>query len=528
MSVMDSTAACNPTSQKSHDQLRTPEQVAEELQSLSAQLRKLVPEAAEHGASFDGTERMVWEMVRKIGFESMQLFVSLQGVGDLGEHITSEDGDQLIRSAKPANTIVRSIFGEHAFRQSTYSRGKNKTIMLRPLSARMQLPENRWSYLLQEFSQIFSVDQAFNQAGANLETVLGGRFSVDTLEQINQRMGVDADQFLDQLPEISPEDEGELLVASADCKGVPLIKKDAVKVAAFETAKKRPGNRRMATVTSVYSVDAHVRSPESIVAALFREESDPAVEGSEQAAKRPAPQHKNTTAHFPTIEIDDETEIRISGIHEGMAWLASQVEPRLGDKQKLIVLMDGQESLWDTAAMHWGGDERTVGILDFLHVAVYVWEAASLFYDDRADKETFTRERLLKLLCGEVNGIIRGLRRMGSLRKLSDEKLKDLTRITGYLEKHQTRMKYDEYLQAGYPIASGVIEGACRHLVKDRMERSGMRWTLEAARSMLNVRAVFQSEHWTSFQTQRVHQLSDAAHPLRNLLTAYKPLTLAC
>jgi hypothetical protein len=509
----------------SEGKLRRPEQVADELQSLSGQLRKFVSDSAGEGKSFDPTERKVWEMVRKIGFEAMELFVSLQGDGDLGEQVTTEDGQQLVRSAKPATTIVRSIFGEHVFQQSTYSRGKNKTILLRPLSARMLLPENRWSYLLAEFSQIFSVESAFDQTAANLDTVLGGKFSVDTLEQTNQRMGVDAGEFLDDLPMPSPEKEGELLVASADCKGVPLVKKDAAKVAAFETAKKRPGNRRMATVTSVYSVDRYVRSAKSIVDALFREEPETPVD-SEQAARRPEPKFKNTTAHFPTIEMDLDTEIRISGIHEGMAWLAGQVDPRQRDAQTLVVLMDGQESLWDVAAMHWGDDERTVEILDFLHVAVYVWEAAALFYDDRSEKEAFTRERLLKLLHGKAGPVIRGLRRMGTLRKLSGEKRKDLMRINGYLEKHQKRMQYDEYLREGYPIASGVIEGACRHLVKDRMERSGMRWTLEGARSMLNVRAAFQSDHWDAFQKQRVTRLSSEAHPHRNLVDDYQPLNL--
>ena len=527
MNVMDSTTAGNPTSQASQRKLRTPEQVADELQSLSGQLRKLVPESAGQGKSFDQTERKVWQMVRKIGFEAMELFVSLQGDGDLGEHINTEDGQQFVRSAKRATTMVRSIFGEHVFQQFTYSRGKNKTILLRPLSARMQLPEHRWSYLLQEFPQIFSVESAFNQAADNLQTVLGEKFSVDTLEQISQRMGVDADSFLDNLPVPSAEKEGELLVASADCKGVPLVKQDAAKVAAFETAKKRPGNRRMATVTSAYSVDRHVRSAQSIVDALFREEPEPPIDGK-PPTKRPEPQFKNTTAHFPTIEIDDKAEVPISGIHEGMAWLADQVQARQRDDQPLIVLMDGQESLWDTAAMHWGDDEHTVEILDFLHVAVYVWEAAALFYDERSEKDAFTRERLLKLLHGEAGAVIRGLRRMGTLRKFSGEKRKDLMRITGYLEKHQKRMRYDEYLHGGYPIASGVIEGACRHLVKDRMERSGMRWTLEGARSMLNVHAVFQSDHWDAFQKQRLTRLSTEFHPHRNLIDDYKPLTLPC
>ena len=105
-----------------------------------------------------------------------------------------------------------------------------------------------------------------------MQTVLGGNFSIDTLERTNLRVGKDAGRYLSDLPTPKRKDEGKILVATADCKGVPLVKKDAAKVAAFETAKKRPGNRRMATVTSVYSVDQFVRSPQSIIEALFRDE----------------------------------------------------------------------------------------------------------------------------------------------------------------------------------------------------------------------------------------------------------------
>ena len=115
-----------------------------------------------------------------------------------------------------------------------------------------------------------------------------------------------------------------------------------------------------------------------------------------------------------------------------------------------------------------------------------------------------------------------------SLGESQGEKLKDLTRICGYFEKHKDRMCYGQYLAKGYPIASGVIEGACGHLVKDRMERSGMRWTLECARSMLNVRAVFQSAYWNQFQQQRAIEQSNVIHPLRKLLRDYTPLTNAC
>ncbi len=86
-------------------------------------------------------------------------------------------------------------------------------------------------------------------------------------------------------------------------------------------------------------------------------------------------------------------------------------------------------------------------------------------------------------------------------------------------------MRYDEYLKAGYPIASGVIEGACRHLVKDRMERTGMRWRLENAESMLNVRAVFQSSYWDDFQMTRIQLEQQQLHPNRALLNSYKLLS---
>jgi len=128
----------------------------------------------------------------------------------------------------------------------------------------------------------------------------------------------------------------------------------------------------------------------------------------------------------------------------------------------------------------------------------------------------------------EVRGVIMGLRRLGTTQKLKGDALKDLVRICNYLEKNADRMRYDEYLRRGYPIASGVIEGACRHLVKDRMERSGMRWTLDGAQSMLNVRAAFQSDHWHRFLDDRKQREIVSTHRHRELLADYHSLALAC
>lgn len=500
----------------------TAAEIFNQLEQLQVDLREQVIRDASNGASFDSTERSVWELVKRTGYAAMELLISLQGSGDLGEHVTTSEDQQLRRSNAPTATTVRSIFGEHRFEQYTYSAGVNKKIELRPMSTRLQLPENRWSYLLEEFSQMFSVDQAYNQAASNLERVFGSKFSVDTLERTNFRMGQCADAFLDALPKPSPQTESKILVGSADCKGVPLIKEEVDPVAAFQTARKRPGNRRMATVVSVYTVDPYLRTAEQIIEALFRERPE-----QTEHPKRPPPTNKHTMAHLPTVFVDDDQEVPISGIYEGMAWLAEQVAQRQQPEQPCILLMDGQQALWEAAEVCLGA-KAAIEILDIIHVSTYVWEAAALFTNAEEDRKAFTRERLLRILQGEVSGVVRGLRRMGSTAGLSGEKLNDLQRICGYFESNQLRMCYDKYLAAGYPIASGVIEGACGHLVKDRMERSGMRWTQEGARNMLNVRAVFQSTYWDQFCHQRIKQLNKTLHPHKQLLADYKPLNFAC
>ena len=503
-------------------QLKAPDKAISEILSCAQQLVDSVKRAAQQGDSFDSLERDAWKSVRRMGCAAVELFIHLQGNGDLGSTTQTAEGPALHRSEEQAECTIRSIFGRHAFLQYTYSPGKNKAIELRPIDARMSLPQSRWSYLLQEYSQMFCVEQAFGLAAQNLATVFGGNFSVDTLESVNVQMGRDAEGFLGDLPTPPAKDEGEVLVLSCDGKGVPLVREDAAKVPAFETASKRPGNRRMASVASVYSVDRFERTAGDIVAALFRDEGPPDTD----PPKRPRPKFKHTTAHFAKQYEDGDQVLAVSATHEALGWAAGEVERRLQPGQPLVFLMDGQPCLWSTAALHsFAG--TPVEILDIVHVSSYVWSAAKLLETERAKQLAFTRGRLTRILEGDVAGVVRGLRATLTRRNLRGEPRKQLQGICNYLATHAARMRYDEYLSAGYPIASGVIEGACRHLVKDRMERSGMRWTLEGARSMLNVRAAFQSSYWDQLQRNRIQNEQATIHPHRDLLGDYAPFQLA-
>ena len=110
------------------------------------------------------------------------------------------------------------------------------------------------------------------------------------------------------------------------------------------------------------------------------------------------------------------------------------------------------------------------------------------------------------LLEGKVNGVARGMRRSATCKRLDSKQREAIDRCAGYLVNHTEFMRYDQYLAAGLPIASGVIEGACRHLVKDRMDITGARWGLTGAAAVLRLRALRASgnfdEYWTFHEAQ--------------------------
>lgn len=495
------------------------EQLQEQLQELVGQ----VEVTAAAGRGLYQLEASLLNGLLNIGRGLVNMYIGLQGDGDLGPTVATPDGRTLHRSEEPKNRPLRTIFGQHEFSQFVYCAGKGKAIELRPLDARMELPEGVCSYLLEEFSQMFNVEQAFRQTRDSIRTVFGQTLSVDTLEHVNRRMAEQAESFFDSRAVPAPAEEGELMVISADCKGVPMVVADSRNVLPFEDPLQRPGNRKMAALGSVYSVDRFVRTPEQLVAALFRETLD------DPLGRRPIPCGKQIRAEFTSY--DPEAELVIPGPYPIMNWLCEQARQRDPDGTRpLIRLLDGQTSLRDAGDAFLDGAQfdRLIDILDILHVSGYVWKAALVFHTSgSAAARSFVRDRILRILKGEAAGVIRGLRRMGTEHGLTGEKKKSLRRICRYLENNLDRMKYDEYLAAGYPIATGVIEGACRHLVKDRLERSGMRWTLPGARAMLHLRAIHINQDWKDYQTFRIAAEQKTIHPLRTLLPEYNPALIA-
>jgi hypothetical protein len=481
---------------------------------LAQSLSDTISEAARTGLPLHEVEPLIHEFVFRMGHSAMSTFIEAQGDGELGETVTTEEGTVLSRSSTPVDRPLQTVFGLFHIRGFVYARGRKKRIELRPLDARMSLPSGHASYLFEEFAQYFCVDDAFAGGSETIERVLRQSVPVDTLERINRRVGDQASEYLNELPAPPANEEGEIVVFTGDGKGVPLVQRDAKTVPIFEPEEHR-GNKRMATVAAIYSVDRYVRTPEEIVMALF--------DDSDKTAKpqRPIPQGKQMLARFATQHDFGEGLESVSGTLEAFSWASRRIADRLRDDQPIVLLFDGQSSLWTTAecCLDPGVAERTVEILDIIHVSQYVWRAAKVFDSQREHQEAFARERVQRILNGDVQSVITGLKRMAALHRLDRKGQTEIATVCGYFKNNASRMKYHEYLSQGYPIATGVIEGACRHLVKDRMERSGMRWSLPAAQAMLHVRAVHKSPQRECFYTERINREQTQLHPHRQLLS---------
>jgi hypothetical protein len=443
--------------------------------------RSLSAETAVHEV-----ERGLWTRLLALGHAMLGGFFAASGDGDAGERLWLEDGREIKRLAARARPY-RSIFGDFQLRRVVYGAREGQAIEAIPLDARLKLPAACTSYLLQDWNEQLMVEMPYGQACGLLERLLGVRQSVQTLERQQQAMSSAVGPFWAQHPTPPSEGNGMILVNTLDCKGVAMR--------ASETAGER-GKKKMALLGSVYSIAPYPRIPEEVLAALFAEAQAPR---KTLHPPRPKPLHKQVRACLAR-DGEDTTAPQTATVLE---WIARHNAQRNPDGERpIVVLIDGQDSLWRAVQHAVPGDDVTE-ILDIIHVSSYLWEAANLLFEkDSGAARAWTKTHLGRILHGGVGAVIQQLRAPD--RHLRGTAQKRLEGICTYLSNNAHRMAYDAYLAAGFPIATGVIEGACRHLVKDRMERSGMRWTMRGAQAMLALRSVILSQLWEPFIDCRI------------------------
>jgi hypothetical protein len=246
----------------------------------------------------------------------------------------------------------------------------------------------------------------------------------------------------------------------------------------------------MATVAAVFTQQPRPRTPEDVVKSLFGEK--PRVVG-EPPKPSSRPEHKRVWAKIESSK------------DEVIAEVAAEVERRDPTRAKRRVgLTDGERALQTRLTTAIPGNTM---ILDLMHVLEKLWKATYCFNAEGSKEAVaWVRERALRLLRGQVSQVIKGMGKSATARGLKGRKRKTVDNVREYFRRNRHRMRYHEYLRDGLPIASGSVEGACKNLVKDRMERSGMRWTIEGAEAMLRLRAAYLSGDFAEFWQFHIHQ----------------------
>jgi len=470
-------------------------------QAQFSEMMAFVRQAPTTGSSIDQVERGLWEQLLAVGRALLEGYVAGYDTGDLGPTLEHQ-GRPLRRLDDPHDRRYVSVFGELTIPRTVYGTRETQKHEVVPLDALLSLPERDTSYLLQEWDQAFCVQNSYAKSRQTVARILGLGQSVRSLEEMNVSMAGSVAAFREGQPAPPAEEEGSILVVTADGKGVPMRRDGGADRPAHGARRKKgekANKKRMACVGSVYTIEPFARTADDVVNEVMRHRCQ---------ANRPVPQHKQVRAEL-TRTIDGA---EVNGKDRIFSWFADQAATRNADGHKPVVcVMDGERALWKTLKRH---IEKVVCVLDLFHVMERLWQAAHCFHAEGSEEaQAFVADRLRRILEGEVGYVIGGLRQMATKQGLRGSKARRLSEAIGYLDRNRRFMHYDEYLAAGYPIGSGVAEGACRHLVKDRLELTGMRWRPEGAQAMLDLRAVYLNDDWDAFHRHRIKQERRRLYP---------------
>jgi hypothetical protein len=372
---------------------------------------------------------------------------------------------------------------------------------LAPLDAALGLPAEKYTHDVRRIVAEESAKSSFDEVVELIEKRTGASVPKRQVEELTVRAAQDFDAFYsDRLCE--PEVTDDLLVLSFDGKGIAMRHADlreATRKAAEAEPKlhtrlakgEKPNRKRMAQVATVYSISPWPRTSADVLHGL-RDDRDKA---------RPRPANKRVWA---------SVQRSAQGVIDDAFAEATRRDP--DHRRRWVVLLDGQRDQIKRVerAARKVGAQITI-VLDIVHALEYLWRAAYAFHKDGTpEAEAWVEHQLVKLLGGASGGAIaKSLRLMIKSHRLDATAAAPVEKAAAYLVKHTRLLHYDRALADGLPIATGVIEGACRYLVQDRMGRTGARWSLTGAEAILRLRALRASgdfdDYW-QFHLAKEHE----------------------
>lgn len=478
------------------------------LSEMESYLRSPGALGAEHAEVESWLDQEGRELMRLL----LEAHFALRGYAERRITVVGEDGVERdeVRSSERG---LESRFGTVPVPRLSYNAAGRPG--LRPLDALSNLPPELFSHGVQLMVAKEVAQSSFDEVTARIRDYTGAVIAKRQVEELASRSACDFDAFYSTRA-VDAEKTNDPLVLTTDGKGIVMLHehlREGTRRRAEQSQNKlstrlNPGEKsnrkRMAQVASVYTAPPFLREAADVVHTLRDKK---AVE-----KRRPRPVNKRVWA---SVEKDPQPLIRT------MFEEAVRRDPER--RRRWVVLVDGDPKQLAAVRREAAriGAKVTV-ILDFIHVLERIWDAArALFGSSTPEAESWVADRLLALLDGASGGeIARRIRWWAKRRQSSLDvaRRKAIAKACGYLvDRTRTRlMRYAEALRDGLPIATGVIEGACRYLVKDRMGRTGARWSVAGAEAVLRLRAI-----WASGDLDEYWRFHLAAEKQRNHLTHY-------
>lgn len=389
-----------------------------------------------------------------------------------------------------------SIFGLLEIPRAYYWRKDHEGVC--PLDAKLNLPQRRYSYLLDDWTQNTITEEPFAKAVERISKIFGIPVSKLGQESVAREAGGKFDDFYRQKAPYDETTEGTHIGIEADGKGVRMIPSE--KPETME-AKEKPvrrgkgeksgGLRKMATATADFTFNPQARTPEEMVRLLMKEDPQKPVGNGEEEK--------------PRLALNTTVAASMAGKQAAIDALIERIRKRDPcGKKKIVALLDGDPALKEMMMTRLNAagiaDRIDATILDIMHAMEYLWEAGTALHGEKSrERVPWVRKHALEILKGNVGYVIGGLRITLAKKKLKPAQIAALNKAITYFENHQPMMDYGRYLAAGYPIATGLIEGTCGSLIKDRADRSGSRWSSIGAQVVLNERAVMKNGDWDAY-----------------------------
>lgn len=471
----------------------------EEIRQRFEQILGDLVESAEQGKRMDQAERQVFTGLLSLGLLLVKYYLGL--LAQTAHYRSSVERllEKGYRSKGLFEGAYWSVFGKVTLKKSRYFKEGEGT-GASPLDEVAGLPERIYSYVLEEWLGAGSAEMNFPQACGLLERILGHTFGAMVAQRGTEALSGQVQAYYEEgKPWPALPEEGGVLCAGFDGKGVPMVLDERGGEADSPAVRLGKGQRRgvkkEATLSVSFSIGRKVRSPQEVADALFRQPPDKRQEPLQRSAWS---KNKHMRAFLSA---------RAKAIEYGLDNLLRRDAPA---GKPIVLLTDGDWNLIDdiVAAIEAKGLQNRViaRILDIIHLLEYVWKVANAVWGEKhPGREKWVKAQLLLLLESRTEEVIAHWMDLWEAPERTKAQKEAIDKSLTYLSSHREMVDYKSYLAQGLPISTGIVESACGHLVKTRMEQNGMRWGYKGAQAVLDTRAVFKNGDWDDFMEFYIH-----------------------